>query len=59
MTKMTIGDFLKQHMVKLFVPLFFACAVIVAPQPYFEAVQKGFIEPGCWTFWTEQYFHFT
>ncbi|MBT5186583.1 MAG: acyltransferase family protein [Kordiimonadaceae bacterium] len=59
MTKMTIGGFLKQRMVKLFVPLFFACAVIVAPQPYFEAVQKGLLEPGYWYFWTEQYFHFT
>lgn len=56
MTKMTIGSFLKQRMVKLFIPLFFACAVIVAPQPYFEAVQKGIIEPGFWQFWTTQYF---
>lgn len=59
MTKMTIKGFLGQRMIKLFIPLFFACAVIVAPQPYFEAVQKGLLEPGFWTFWTEQYFHFT
>lgn len=56
MTKMTIGSFLKQRVVKLFIPLFFACAVIIAPQPYFEAVQKGIIEPGFWQFWTTQYF---
>ena len=56
MTRMTIVRFLKQRFVKLFIPLFFACAVIVAPQPYFEAVQKGIIEPGFWQFWTTQYF---
>lgn len=56
MTKMTIGGFLNQRMIKLFIPLFFACAVVVAPQPYFEAVQKGIIEPGFWQFWTTQYF---
>lgn len=57
--KMTLTGFLKQRLVKLFVPLFFACAVVVAPQPYFEALQKGFIEPGYWQFWSEKYFHFT
>ncbi|MDG1857845.1 MAG: acyltransferase [Emcibacteraceae bacterium] len=59
MTKMSIKGFLGQRMIKLFIPLFFACAVVVAPQPYFEAVQKGLLGPGFWEFWTEKYFHFT
>jgi glucans biosynthesis protein C len=59
MTKMTMGKFLWQRVLKLFIPLLFACAVVIAPQPYFEALQKGLIEPGFWQFWTEQYFHFT
>lgn len=56
MTKMTIKAFLKQRIVKLFIPLFIACAVVVAPQPYFEALQKGLIEPGFWNYWTTHYF---
>lgn len=59
MTKMTIKAFLWQRVIKLFIPFLFACAVILPAQPYFEAVQKGLIEPGFWEFWTENYFHFT
>ena len=59
MTKMTIGSFLKQRIVKLFIPCTFAIAVIVAPQSYYEALFKGFIEPGYWEFWTTQYFSLT
>lgn len=59
MTKLSMGKFLWQRVVKLFIPLLFACIVVIAPQPYFEALQKGLIEPGFWQFWTEQYFHFT
>ena len=33
-------------------------AVIVAPQPYYEAVANGSIEPGFWRFWL-QYLTFT
>ncbi len=57
--KMTLKGFLWQRVIKLFIPFIFACAVILPPQPYFEALQKGLIEPGYWTFWTEKYFHFT
>lgn len=59
MIKMTLRVFLWQRIIKLFIPFIFACAVIIAPQPYFEALQKGLIEPGFWQFWTEKYFHFT
>ena len=59
MTKMTIGSFLKQRVVKLYIPFTFAVAIIVAPQSYYEALFKGLIEPGFWQFWTTQYFSFT
>lgn len=59
MTKMSLGKFCWQRVVKLFIPLLFAIIFIIAPQPYFEALQKGLIEPGFWQFWTEQYFEFT
>lgn len=59
MTKFTVGDFLKHRMVKLFIPCTFAIVVVVAPQAYFEALYKGFIEPGIWEFWTTQYFSLT
>ncbi len=59
MTKMTIKGFLWQRVIKLFIPFVFACAVILPAQPYFEALQKGLIEPGLWVFWTTKYFHFT
>ena len=56
MTKMTMTAFLKQRVIKLFIPAFIATILIVAPQPYFEALQKGIIEPGFWQFWTKDYF---
>ncbi|MDG1021915.1 MAG: acyltransferase [Emcibacteraceae bacterium] len=59
MTNMSLGKFCWQRVVKLFIPPLFAIIVVVAPQPYFEALQNGLIEPGYWQFWTEQYFHFT
>lgn len=59
MTTFTIGGFLKQRVVKLFIPCTFAIAFIVAPQAYFEALFKGLIEPGAWQFWTTQYFSFS
>lgn len=59
LAKMPIGQFCWQRVVKLFIPLLFASIVVIAPQPYFEALQKGLIEPGYWQFWSEQYFHFT
>ena len=38
---------------RLFVPLLFGMFVIVAPQPYIEALSQGLIEPGFWQFWLE------
>ncbi len=59
MTKMSIKGFLWQRVIKLFIPFMFACAVIIAPQPYFEATQKGLIDMSFWQFWTQEHFHFT
>ncbi len=36
---------------RLLVPTVFGMAVVVAPQPYFEALNKGVIEPGFFDFW--------
>lgn len=38
---------------RLGLPLIFGMAVVVAPQPYFEALNKGVIEPGFWTFYRD------
>ncbi|MEL6868792.1 MAG: acyltransferase family protein [Pseudomonadota bacterium] len=43
---------------RLGLPLIFGMAVIVAPQPYYEALDKGIIQPGFWRFWG-QYLTFT
>ena len=36
---------------RLGLPLIFGMAVVVAPQPYYEALGKGLIEPGFFRFW--------
>ena len=59
MTKMSVRKFIWQRIIKLFIPATFAIAIIVAPQSYYEALFKGFIEPGFWHFWTTQYFSFS
>ncbi|MDF2177458.1 acyltransferase family protein [Aliiglaciecola sp. CAU 1673] len=38
---------------RLMLPLLFGMFVIVAPQPYYEALDQGLIEPGFWAFWLE------
>jgi surface polysaccharide O-acyltransferase-like enzyme len=43
---------------RLGLPLVFGMAVVVAPQPYYEAVANGSIEPGFWPFWL-RYLTFT
>ena len=58
-SKMPLRYFIWQRMVKLYIPLIFAVVVIVAPQSYFEAVQKGVFEGSFWQFWTSQYFSFS
>ena len=35
---------------RLLVPLIFGMAIVVAPQPYYEAIRNGVIEPGFWRF---------
>ncbi len=58
--KYSIGQFALRRFVRLFVPLIFAMATIIAPQCYFEALGKGIIEPGFFQFmkdyWTFQDF---
>jgi hypothetical protein len=36
---------------RLLIPLLFGMAVVVTPQPYYEALAKGAIEPGFLRFW--------
>jgi len=58
-TKMPLKAFAWQRVVKLYLPFVFAVAVIVAPQSYFEAIQKGIFEGDFWQFWTSLYFTFS
>ncbi|EPJ52919.1 MAG: acyltransferase [Osedax symbiont Rs2] len=58
-TKMSLKAFLWHRTVKLYLPLLFAVAVIVAPQSYYEALQKGIFDGSFWQFWTSQYFTFS
>ncbi|KGJ90132.1 acyltransferase family protein [Colwellia psychrerythraea] len=58
-TKMSLKSFTWQRVVKLYLPLLFAIAVVVAPQSYYEAMQKGVFEGSFWQFWTSQYFTFS
>ncbi len=58
-TKMSLKAFTWQRIVKLYLPLIFAITVIVAPQAYYEALQKGIYEGSFWHFWTSLYFTFS
>jgi glucan biosynthesis protein C len=57
-TKMSLKSFVWQRVLKLYIPLLFAIAVLVAPQSYYEALQKGVFEGSFWNFWSTQYFTF-
>lgn len=57
-TKMPLKSFTWQRIVKLYLPLVFAIAIVVAPQSYYEAIQKGIFEGSFWQFWTSHYFTF-
>lgn len=57
--KIPLKSFIWQRVIKLYIPLLFAIAVVVAPQSYYEAIQKGVFEGGFWQFWTTQYFSFS
>jgi len=48
--KYTAGQFALRRIRRLFVPLLFGMAFIIAPQCYYEALNKGIIEPGFPTF---------
>jgi hypothetical protein len=58
-TKMPLKSFTWQRVVKLYLPFLFAVAVVVAPQSYYEAIQKGIFEGNFWQFWTSLYFTFS
>jgi glucan biosynthesis protein C len=44
--KYTPGQLARRRIWRLMVPLQFGLAFVVAPQPYYEALSKGIIEPG-------------
>ncbi len=58
-TKMSLKSFTWQRVIKLYLPLLFAVVVVVAPQSYYEAIQKGVFEGSFWQFWSTFYFTFT
>jgi len=43
--------FAGKRFIRLFIPLLFGMLVVVAPQPYFELLRHGEIEPGFWAFY--------
>jgi len=51
--------FAKERGVRLGIPFLFALFVVVAPQSYFEALQKGFIEVGFFDFFPAVFWSFT
>ena len=57
-SKMSLKSFTWLRVIKLYIPLLFAIAVVVAPQSYYEALQKGIFEGSFWQFWSTQYFTF-
>jgi len=58
-TKIPLKAFAWQRVVKLYLPFIFAVAVVVAPQSYYEAIQKGIFEGSFWQFLTSLYFTFS
>jgi hypothetical protein len=58
-SKMSLKSFTWNRVIRLYIPLLFAIAVVVAPQSYYEAIQKGIFEGSFWEFWTTQYFTFS
>ncbi len=49
--KYSIGQLLSKRSQRLLIPLLFGMFVVVAPQPYIEALSQGLIEPGFIQFW--------
>lgn len=47
----TPGQLSRRRLWRLGLPLIFGMVVVVVPQPYFEALNKGIIEPGFFKFW--------
>lgn len=53
-----IGAFIRSRSARLLIPLIFAMAVIIPPQPWIELMFKHGYADGYWTFWTRDYFGF-
>ena len=47
------GQLLRLRSARLLIPLLFGMFVVVAPQPYFEALDQNLIQPGFWAFWLD------
>lgn len=58
-TKMSLKAFTWQRVIKLYIPFSFAVAFVVAPQSYYEALQKGVFDGSFWQFWSNLYFSFS
>jgi peptidoglycan/LPS O-acetylase OafA/YrhL len=57
--KMPLKVFALNRFIKLYLPLLFSIGLLVAPQSYYEALQKGVFEGSFWQFWTSLYFSFS
>ena len=53
-----IGAFIGSRSARLLIPLIFAMAVIIPPQPWVELMFKHGYADGLWAFWTRDYFGF-
>lgn len=51
MDKMPLGKFVAARTLRLFLPLAFGMAVIVAPQSWLELLEKGEVATGFWAFY--------
>jgi glucan biosynthesis protein C len=55
-SKMSLKAFTWQRVINLYIPFTFAVTVVVAPQSYYEALQKGVFDGSFWQFWSNLYF---
>ncbi|NDK55737.1 acyltransferase family protein [Pontibacter fetidus] len=54
--KRSSGEFVKERLVRILIPLLFGMLVVVVPQAYYEQVQKGGYAQSFWDFYTSAYF---
>lgn len=58
-TKISIKDFVKSRLTRLLIPLIFGTLIVMGPQAYFEALQKGLTDKSYWDFYLHDYLSFT